>query len=125
MNVIRLPLYLLFPLLAACGGCPDEHIGDILSPDGLHKVELRSCGCKGAVKEYTQVNILEADQQTACFSALGIAGFDAPFDHRPLQVRWLSNEAVEASYAGEGEFPGSQYRQANAEVTVVFTDRSP
>jgi hypothetical protein len=108
--------------LTACG-CVDEYVDTLPSPDGTLKAELRHCGCSLTTYRRTQVTVLESSRKAECMASTGVAGFDAPFDHAPLKLRWRSNETLHASYPDYPDFPQTQYSAgdpARPKVTLVF-----
>ncbi len=108
--------------LAACG-CVDEYVDALPSPDGTLKAELRHCGCSLTTYRRTQVTVLESSRKAECMASTGIAGFDAPFDHAPLQLHWRSNDTLHASYPDYPDFPQTQYSAgdpARPKVKLVF-----
>ena len=108
--------------LAACG-CVDEPVYALPSPDGTLKAELRHCGCSLTTYRRTQVTVLESSRKAECMASTGVAGFDAPLDHAPLKLQWLSDDTLHASYPGYPDFPQTQYSAgdpARRAVTLVF-----
>lgn len=108
--------------LTACG-CVDEYVDTLPSPDGTLKAELRHCGCSLTTYRRTQVTVLESSRKAECMASTGVAGFDAPLDHAPLQLQWRSNDTLHASYPDYPDFPQTQYSAgdpARPKVTLVF-----
>jgi len=118
---------LLLSGLAACG-CVDEAVYALPSPDGTLKAELRHCGCSLTTYRRTQVTVLESSRKAECMASTGVAGFDAPLDHTPLTLQWLSDDTLHARYPGYPDFPQTQYTAgdpARKTVTLVFGDAAP
>ena len=112
--------------LTACG-CVDEYVDTLHSSDGTLKAELRHWGCSLTIYRRTQVTVLESSRKAGCMASTGVAGFDAPFDHAPLKLRWWSNDTLHASYPDYPNFPQTRYSAgdpARPKVTLVFSGRA-